>query len=139
MIGNELSAYNASENGGDMPLTPKYVEPINPVPSAYYSGHYIPPIDLNLLRLVLEYKQKLFDSRGAWLQRRIDDIALLNDILLTNVNPKTHGIVTEDIRNTLDELNKGGDLTDNNYFFGWAESLRAEEYLIFLGYLYPLK
>ena len=123
LVGNELSVYNSHMNGGVMPITPRYVAPINPVPSAFSSGRYIPPVDLNLLRIVLEYKQKLFDTRGAWLQRRIDELSFLNDILLLEIDTEFHGVITTAINYAVNELNKGGDLTDNNYFFDWAGAL----------------
>ena len=125
IIGQHLGIYNQSVN--NIPVAFNYSEPQNPVPQVFKSGKYVPPVDLDLLKKVLEYKQILLKTRRNWLQNRSDNLSTLNDYLLTNLDSNYHFTIYLGIVGVIQEINQGYDLTDTNNFYYFANKFKDVE------------
>ncbi len=129
---NEL--YNYQKNAATMPLTPGYIEPPNPIRKPTQTTGYIPPVDLELLQAVNEYKQKLFNARAKWINARLDEILYLNLDLSSSTDSVFYTSMFDSIEDFTNQLNKGHDYSDFNVFKSILQILREKEFAILQNY-----
>lgn len=131
-VGLDLQRIDNSYKPGS---TPEQIDNIyNHIPS-YRPSEYIPPVDLNLLSNVLRYKQALFDSRGDWIQNKIDDLSNLVFCIFLGVNDDNYNRGNKAITDFLNNINKQPlDLTDNNIFNIIKQNYQTTERYIYSLY-----
>ncbi len=95
----------------------------------FSSPEYVEPVDLRTLRNVLEYKQRLFDSRAEWIQEKLNFLGEISNSLLRARNrQKEYSTISSRINNVTNEMNKQPiDLADNNNFNQIVNALKRIE------------
>lgn len=97
-----LDAYRAENNNNAS---------LGDAKSEFVYSQYVPPLNLGLLYSVLERKQKLYDSRFDWVQKRIYSLNDLNDYYFKNQFNIFHNEIIDIINNAVSSLNA----SDNDY------------------------
>ncbi|MFT4060639.1 MAG: hypothetical protein QM652_13980 [Legionella sp.] len=84
----------------------------------YTPSEYVPPVDLDLLRTVIERKQRTYNTRTDWIQERLDKIGDLATTLLKDYAPDEYVRISNSYHKFINEQLNGQalDLTNNSLF-----------------------
>jgi tetratricopeptide (TPR) repeat protein len=96
---------------------------------------YIPQVPVNEYRKVESERQRIYDSRVAWLQNKLDEIAQLNYNLIYKLNSRVYNDLSNEIKQYLDNnVRKPIDWSDDYYFNQLVSALKSFENKIKYNY-----